>query len=244
MKSAISKSKDLKKDEEIVAELVDDRASHGSGLGCPIESVRYVKPVKFYLNIYFLDRKELVRNIIRSKVSRRRPVIRALAKRAAVALLKNGISERVASSLSKAIPKKMEAMGIISEAAIAYLHNSYVCLEVTMKDVDIAHLMEFNKGPEFANKVRHFLNNISVPMVNDFIISQLLLVFRRKMMEKLPTELRFKLLMQMNAELEIVATTEEELGPVLLSTIQHLNTTGSGADGVRAAVDSMKEEDA
>jgi hypothetical protein len=85
---------------------------------------------KFYLNMFFLDRKELLRNIVRSKIPRNRPLIRALSKRAAVTLLSSAIVEKVAANLCGVVPETLGRMGISSSVKIIYTKAAFVCLEV------------------------------------------------------------------------------------------------------------------
>jgi hypothetical protein len=179
--------------------------------------------VKFYLNIFFLDRKELLRNIVRSKISRNLPLLRAAAKRAAVALLNNVIVEKVAANLCKVIPENLGKMGIRCSVNIIFTKASFLCIEVAMTKVDIPTLIEFNAGETAGQKVRDILERASFPKLNEAINSFLLNFFEKKLMEKLPMQLKQKLQDKMYADLEIVACTEEDLGSFLAQTLYQLN---------------------
>lgn len=179
--------------------------------------------VKFYLNIFFLDRKELVRNIVRSKISRNMPLLRAAAKRAAVALLNNVIVEKVAANLCQVIPENLGRMGIKCTVNIIFTKASYLCIEVAMTKVDIPKLIDFNAGETASNKIRDLIDRVSFPKLNEVINSFLLKFFEKKLMEKLPMQLKQKLQDKMYADLEIVACTEEDLGSFLAQTLYQLN---------------------
>lgn len=202
-----------------------------------------VTPAKFYLNIFFLDRRELVRNIIRSKVSRNRPVIRALAKRAAVALLKDGISEKVGSVLCEMLPNNVRPMGIESNASVVYRHKSYLCLEVKLTNVDIPTLAAFNGGATAGDAARNIMRRFSCPMLDAFAASWLLQIFRTKLIAKMGPEVKFKLFAKMNAEVEAIACSEEELGPLLISIIHQLDISGATAGARNAASDAKQKND-
>lgn len=132
--------------------------------------------VKFYLNIFFLDRKELLRNIVRSKISRNLPLLRAAAKRAAVALLNNVIVEKVAANLCKVIPENLGKMGIRCSVNIIFTKASFLCIEVAMTKVDIPTLIEFNAGETAGQKVRDILERASFPKLNEVIFHRYLCI--------------------------------------------------------------------
>eukprot|EP00600_Ochromonadales_sp_CCMP1393_P003012 CAMPEP_0174986318 /NCGR_PEP_ID=MMETSP0004_2-20121128/18871_1 /TAXON_ID=420556 /ORGANISM="Ochromonas sp., Strain CCMP1393" /LENGTH=191 /DNA_ID=CAMNT_0016239145 /DNA_START=167 /DNA_END=742 /DNA_ORIENTATION=- len=173
--------------------------------------------------MFFLDRKELLRNIVRSKVPRNRPLIRALSKRAAVTLLSKQIVEKVASNLCGVIPEVLGRMGIKADVNIIYTKAAFVCLEVSMTQVDIPQLILYNAGEEASLKIKALLEKISFPKLDDIINQFLLGFFVRKLMDRLPTMLKQKLQDKMYADVELVACSEEDLGPFLAQTIYQLN---------------------
>jgi len=188
-------------------------------------------PVKFYLNIFFLDRKELLRNMVRSKVSRNMPLLRAFSKRAAVALLNNVIVEKVAANLCQVIPQNLGKMGIRCTVTVIYTKGSFLCIEVAMNKVDIPALVEFGAGETAGQKVKDMIERLSFPRLNE-LINYLMLtyMFKRKLMDKLPTQLKQKLQDKMYADLEIFSCTEEELGPQLAQTLLSLQPAKDGKE--------------
>jgi hypothetical protein len=92
-----------------------------------------------------------------------------------------------------------------------------------MTKVDIPTLIEFNAGETAGQKVRDVLERASFPKLNEVINTFLLNFFEKKLMEKLPMQLKQKLQDKMYADLEIVACTEEDLGSFLAQTLYQLN---------------------
>ena len=172
--------------------------------------------------MFFLDREEFVRNIIRSKVSRSKPLIRALAKRAAVALLSNHIVEKVATGLCNDMPGKLERLGIEASTNIIYTKGAYVCIEVSLNKVDVARMIEFNAGPAQSKVVTDLLAQYSFPMLDRLINRLLLLFFMNKLINMLPTQIKNKL-QDKDADVEVIACTEEEIGTYLTQTLVQLN---------------------
>lgn len=182
---------------------------------------------RMYMNIFFQDPKECIRNIVRSKVSKNRPVIRALAKRAAVALLENGIVERVAGNLCEAVPARLGIMGVKATATIAYTQSAFACLEVTLVDVDLFQFLKFNAGQPLAEKIIGFLDTFGLPALINGFKAFILNFLVGKLLVQLPATMKEKLYTKMSAEVEIIACTEEEQGPFLVQTIAQLNDAGS-----------------
>lgn len=207
-------------------------------------NINAVTSAKFYINVFFLDRRELVRNIIRSKVSKNRPVIRALAKRAAVALLKDGISEKVGAVLCDLLPNNLKAMGVEVAVNIVYKHKSFLCLEVSLNNVDLTTFFSYSSGMEVSNKITNLLYKFSFPILDKYIISLLLQEVKKKLIAKMGPEVKFKLYAKMNADVEAITCTEEELGPLLINIIQQLEISGATVGARNAATDvkSLKEE--
>lgn len=178
---------------------------------------------RIYINIFFQDPKECIRNIVRSKVSRSRPLIRALAKRAAVALLESGIVDKIAGNLCEAVPARLSIMGIKSTATTAYTQSAFACLEVSLLDVDMYQFLKFNGGLAIAEKYTSFMTSYGFPALQEFVRSFILNFLVGKLLVQLPATMKEKLYVKMSAEVELIACTEEEQGPFLVSTIAQLN---------------------
>lgn len=201
--------------------------STNSGKGKDVkESIK-----KLYLNIFFLDRKEAIRNIVRSKIPKNKVIIRALAKRAAVALLEKGIVEKIANNLCKSICERLESMGVKSSVSIGYTQSAFVCIEVTITNFEICRFFMFStEGNEAkVNQIVGLLEKFSIPCITEYLNKFLLNIVVNKFMTALPTIIREKLFNLMNAELELVACNEEDQGPFLIQTINQLNISASTA---------------
>ena len=181
------------------------------------------KSKKLYINIFFFDRREVVRNIIRSKISRNRPFIRALAKRAAVALLANEIVSRIGNDLASQIPQRFSFIGLNSKACIAYIQTGFLCIELTVESIDLHRFVELNGSKEKADNFMSLLEKYSLPFLTQYFEKFLLNFLVNKISNQLPTNIKDKLMMKMNAEVEVLCCNEKEQGPVLLNVIQQLN---------------------
>jgi hypothetical protein len=62
-----------------------------------------------------------------------------------------------------------------------------------MTKVDIPALIDYNAGPEASSKVKGLLERVSFPKLNEVLNYFLLLFFVKKLMDRLPTQLKQKL---------------------------------------------------
>lgn len=180
------------------------------------------KHERFFINIFFLDREEFIRNIVRSKVSKSRPLIRALAKRAAVALLTNEIVEKIGQNLCKSIPERLDIMGVRCNVTIGYNQAAFICIDVSLVDVDLPKFILYNAGESASLKVKEMISKMFFPSLASFVNKMLLAFLKGKLMKQLPVTLMDKLQDKMNAEIELICCTEEEQGPFLVDTIQQI----------------------
>lgn len=181
--------------------------------------------VRFYLNIFFLNRKEVLENIVRSKVSRKRRLIRALAKRAAVNLVSDEkLLEKIGQDLIQTIPFKLSLIGVRAEASIVYLQSAYICVEVDLMSVDIEKLIEVNANVETAMKAKSFFDYINIPTIKSLAETYLVKLISGKIMSNLPQTVIEKLQDKLVAEVDIVTLDDIEQGPFLIQTIQYLNS--------------------
>lgn len=178
---------------------------------------------RVYLNVFFQDPKECIRSIVRSKVPKNYPVIRALAKRAAVVLLEKGIVERVANNLCSAVPERLGIMGVKCLATVAYSQSAFVCIEVTLLDLDLLQFLCFNAGKETGDKIVGFLEEYGLPAITEYLRTFILNFMANKLLTQLPATMKEKLYSKMNAEVELIACPEEDQGPFLAQTIYQLN---------------------
>lgn len=192
---------------------------------------------RIYLNLFFIDRTEFIHNIIRSKVPRSRPLVRALAKRAAVALLKDGIVTKVSQGLCKSLQERMEVMGIKCTITLAYNQAAYAALEMSFQTIDLYQFFLYGAGEEQAKKITNILNRYSWPAITEYLKKFLLGIVIGKLMVQLPLTIKEKLYNKMNTAIEIVSCTEEDQGPFFVQTLCQLNEKESVS-----AKDSNKPE--
>lgn len=179
---------------------------------------------RFYLNIFFLNRKEIVENMVRSKVDRKKVLVRALAKRFAVKVVTDEkLISKVAQDLVVVIPTKLELQGIVSNASVVYQQGSFLCIEVNITAVDFLKITERQGSAEKADKIRQFLTSFGLPNLITFINTQLVRVAAKKVMTSLPSTIISKLQDKLTADLDVVCLNDAEQGPFLCQTLQSLN---------------------
>lgn len=193
---------------------------------------------RLYLNVYFLDRKEMIYNIIRSKVPRSRPLIRAMAKRAAVALLESGIVEKVGQVLCQTVPDKLAPMGVTNTCSIAYTKKAFLCLELCLISMNVQKTIAYGSSEERAATIKQFLDRYSLPAINDYISKMFLGLVADRLVTLLPAQVKEKMFNKMGAELEIIICSEEEQGPFILQTIQQMENTESSSSPKQEAAPS------
>lgn len=152
----------------------------------------------------------------------------ALAKRLVVPLLGDAIVDKIGHSMVKAIPERLEMLGLKASVSIVYTKSSYISLEVNLHSVDLTTLVANMTGSlEKAEGIRNILGMISFPRLDGFINKFLLQLMCGKMMQQLPVQMQSKLQDKLSAEVVIIACSEEEQGPLLISTMQELNQAQS-----------------
>lgn len=177
---------------------------------------------KFYVNLFFINRKEVVENIVRSKVPKSRPVIRALAKRLAVRALHDGIVEKIGAGLCKQIPERLALIGVKSQVTIGYTKSAFICFDITLIDVDLYKMIAVNAGREKADTLSAFLQKISVLSLDILIKAVVLKLLHKKLATQIPDQIRDKLEHKLNTDIELIVCSEEEQGTFLIQTIQQL----------------------
>lgn len=148
----------------------------------------------------------------------------AIAKRVFVHLLEDAIVEKIGNNMGKAIPEKLALMGIKCSSSLVYTKSGFVCLEVVLHQLSIPLLVSTASGsPAKGEFVRKILSFISFPRFDAFLNRVLLQFICSRILSTLPARVQTKLQDKLNAEVLVIACSEEEQGPVLVSTIQDLN---------------------
>lgn len=178
--------------------------------------------VRLYLNIYFLDRVQVVKNIANSKVPSNRPVIRALAKRVLVRALKDGIVKKVAGNLSQALPGKLALAGIECNSCVIITKPSFACIEIQLLRINFDQFFANKMGVAKSQKIAKIFRVLTLfPSIEGFLNNFLLNFVGGKFTEALPEQIKEKLYNSaMGAEVEAVCCLEKDLGPLLISMIE------------------------
>jgi hypothetical protein len=185
--------------------------------------------VKFYINLFFFNRKEVIENIIRSKVPKSRPLLRALAKRLAVQLLSRDIVEKIGQSLCALIPTRLQCIGVKSVANIAYTQAGFICLEISLQGVDLLTLAGKKGDSAKDAKISSFLRVMTSLQLDSQLGRFVLKLLVPKLISQFPITVKEKLQMKFNAEIEIVCCQEEEQGPFIMTALQALTNSPTSA---------------
>jgi hypothetical protein len=178
---------------------------------------------RIYLNLFFIDRTEFIHNIIRTKVPKSRPLVRALAKRAAAALLKDGIVPKVSQALCKTIQGQMEKMGLKCTVNLVYTQAAFAAIEISVQSLDLHQFFLFGAGSHKASSLTNILDRFCFPAMIDFFRRYFLGIVVGKLLVQLPNTIKEKLYNKMNTAIEVVACSEEDQGPFFVQMISQLN---------------------
>jgi hypothetical protein len=190
----------------------------------PTETEAICEHSRFYLNVFFLNRKEVLENIVRQKVSRSRPVIRALAKRLAVNLVSDEkLLERIGNDLKTSIPMRLALQGIIGTSNVVYQQSAFICVEVNITSVNLTKLLGLSDDSEQARKLEDFFDWVNMPQFKSLLESVVVRIASSKVMKQLPQTVKEKLQTKLLAEIEVVTLTDSEQGPFLVQTMQTLD---------------------
>ena len=179
---------------------------------------------RFYLNIFFLNSKEVKENIVRSKVTKRRPILRALGKRLAVNLISDEkLMEKIGQDLISSIPPRLELLAIQASASVVYIKSAFICIEVDLLSIDLPKLIEENAGLEKSQKIVKLFEWLDIPYAQKTTEISLVKLLASKVKNALPNTIQQKLQDKLIAEVEIVVLEDDEQGAFLCQTIKQLN---------------------
>lgn len=181
--------------------------------------------VRLYLNIYFLDRVGILKNITNSKVPSNRPVIRALAKRVVVSAMKDSIVKTLAGNLSKMLPEKFSLAGIEVKGNVVFTKPSFACIELQLLRVHFDQFFANKMGVAKSQKIAKVFRILTLFPCIEYYLNYFLLNFiAGNFTEALPENIKEKLYNSaMGAEVEAVCCLEKDLGPLLVSTLNELD---------------------
>lgn len=180
---------------------------------------------RIFLNMFFLNKKEIVENIVRSRVSRRTPILRAIAKR----LVNNLISDeklvsRIGDDMCKLILLRLEKLGVQAVARLAYQQSAYLCIEILVEDIDALKFLSENVSTQnAAKKYAQIRKLLPYDWFHQWVSSFLIQKLNKRLLVQLPDTIQEKLQFKLSAEVEIVSCSSNEQGPFLLDTIKLLS---------------------
>jgi hypothetical protein len=175
--------------------------------------------------MFFLNKKEIVENIVRSRVSRRTPILRAIAKR----LVNNLISDeklvnRIGDDICKLILIRLEKLGVKAVTRLAYQQSAYLCIEIVVEDIDVMKFLQENISTQNAAKKYDKIRKlIPYDWFHQWVTSLLVQKLNKRLLVQLPDIIQEKLQFKLSAEVEIVSCSSNEQGPFLLDTIKLLS---------------------
>ena len=184
-----------------------------------------VNKSRIFLNMFFLNKKEIVENIVRSRVSRRTPILRAIAKR----LVNNLISDeklvnRIGDDMCKLILIRLEKLGVKAVTRLAYQQSAYLCIEIVVEDIDVMKFLQENISTQNAAKKYDKIRKlIPYDWFHQWVTSLLIQKLNKRLLVQLPDIIQEKLQFKLSAEVEIVSCSSNEQGPFLLDTIKLLS---------------------
>ena len=170
-------------------------------------------------------------------------MLRAVTKRLIVSLVKDEkIVIKIGGDLCNLIPIRLSNMGLVAVAKVVYQQSAYVCVEVEIVELDVVNfLTKSARGPGAANMYRKICDILKWEAFESFVKQLLLSFVSKKLMVQLPVIIREKLQLKLNAEIELIACTDAEQGPFLISTMEELSTKKKAADAKQAASEIEKD---
>jgi hypothetical protein len=180
--------------------------------------------VKFYLNIFFMDKQNLVDKVIHKKFSDKSVLVRAIVSRL---VKEKTVLERITVNLCEKIKNRFESIGITCFVSVLHNRSSYVCLELSLTDVRIdVFLSSFTKLE--ISRVEQIITWLTFWRLLKPIKMMILHFMIPKMKMKLSDQLSWKLLDQMDIDVEVLACSERDQGVCLfvLSIIIYLSLVG------------------
>lgn len=178
--------------------------------------------IKFYLNIFILNKNDAIKNIVKQKVSNKM-VASVVGKLAANRMSDDAFAENMGKKMSELIPAKLEEVGITAVADISYQQGAYLCVKVDIVKADARKLIAKRGGKEQLAKFNYFMDLVGIPQLNDSIDNSLASIIGEKMQSKLPIGLRDRMQEKAGLDVKVVACSEEEQASFLLLTLKELN---------------------
>lgn len=178
--------------------------------------------VKFYLNIFILNKDDAIKTVVKQKVSNK-VVGSVIGTLVASRMSDDAFAETMGKKMSEIIPSKLEEVGITATADISYQQGAYICVKIDFLKADARKLIAKRGGKEQLAKFNYFMDLIGIPQFNDSIDNSLGSIIGEKMQTNLPMGLKERMQEKAGLDVRVVACSEEEQAAFLLLTLKELN---------------------
>lgn len=179
--------------------------------------------IKFYLNIFVLNKDEALKTVIQSKMANKSKfAIKLVTKLAKNLVTDEQFTSKVADRIKEAIPLKLSDMGIKASVDIAYCYGSYVCMDIDVVTADARKVIEKRAGKDKLDNFDNILGLFGMPQLNNTIDDTLAGIIGEKMQENLPNILREKMRDRVGLQVKVVACSEAEQGTFFIRTLKEL----------------------
>lgn len=178
--------------------------------------------IKFYLNIFILNKDDAIKNIVKQKVSNK-IVGSVIGTLAASRISDDAFAENMGKKISELIPIKLEEVGITSVVDIGFQQGAYLCVKVDIVKADARKLIAKRGGKDQLAKFNYFMDLIGIPQLNDSIDNSLASIIGEKMQKQLPIGLKDRMQEKAGLDVRVVACSEDEQASFLLETLKELN---------------------
>jgi hypothetical protein len=177
--------------------------------------------VKFYMNLFILNKEEAVQNIIKQKVANKyvAGVVGALASNI---LSDDKIAERIGSKISELVPIKLAEFGVKSVVEMAYQRGAFLCIKVDILTADARKVIEKKGGKAQLEKFNFFMDLVGIPQLNETIDDSLATVIGEKMQSNLPKALKERMQEKAGMDVKVICCSEAEQSEFLLGTLKEL----------------------
>ena len=152
-----------------------------------------------FLNVYLLNKKDVVKRSVTKKVNHgifgiRRKIASRLAN---VALSDESFSRKVATNMSKELPGKLKEKNISAAARVAYVHKTYFVVEIQIMNVDVVSLIDAKldeKKKSMFHTALEMMGKIGLrESVESCVESELTKVIQQRLVVKMGNEMMEKM---------------------------------------------------
>lgn len=169
------------------------------------------KSCRFYINVFVLNKREVIKEKVKSKFGSFKYLGNAVAMVAGKLVTDEKFSKILYEKMSVIIPEKLrEELGVDSSVELEYSNKSYFVVSVDIKAADARFLVKMKGGEQhlkvYDNLVTHLFGN----MVHQRLSDQLVGIIGEKLIEKIPERVIERMKDGGGVDVEAVAKSESE----------------------------------